>query len=789
MPTEISNGESGLSIRTKLNTLFSTVETTVDNRLSVLESGAALANINVYSSRSALVSAWTNGLIANGGLVSDGNVLYEALLDATDISDLTGLIPFGQIDLRHFTSAAGDGTTSITAALQAAITYAANSPDAAFSTPGNNRSIYIPAGLWLWDDHDSDGVMNIIRKPVTIYSDGPNTGTLVCNITDKVGFLVQPEVDVDGYPVGTVSNVNFFDLTLYNTLEPTNPTGGQSPLFTADSAGIQYDKSMGTVQNCLINNFGGGVDCLASPEGVKILNTDVNTFNDGTGAGSPVVGTAHVRIKVRRVNVGASGTKYIYNPGTGDEYYGYSNSVFIDNLNLRAGADPTFDRHEATILIEGVDGAYITNSHVAWGDLSCFLIQPRHPLTPCTNIQVSNCLIDPFPGKSSHGVLIRDNYTIGTTPASDFTFSNCSLAGCTAEGVYVNLDINGFTWVGGAIKGVGTGTETFPGSGIYTGSAGGMRFSDDVTSVNISNVTFRNVGRNSNDPCIWIEDANRVTVDNIVADGGTYGVVKVTAGSLDVKIGSITANTITGGTTIEIPSGTSQVKINEPSHIAESNVIDSATAAGTITPALGENFFRVTGTTAINTVSGSVLWDGRIFTLVFSDALTLTEAGNLYLGGHSIITEPGKAYQFVYSLAQTKVCLIGTPSYKGTWTPVLTDGTTAATMSAQEGHYEITNGMVHLTGRIVCTDITGMSGALRITGYPVAPVRTGGGNVHYASGLNLGVAGNGITVRAGTGVSYLQLMTWDTVAGPTGLTAAEITATAVFEFEAHYSIV
>ena len=256
--------------------------------------------------------------------------------------------------------------------------------------------------------------------------------------------------------------------------------------------------------------------------------------------------------------------------------------------------------------------------------------------------------------------------------------------------------------------------------------------------------------------------------------------------TIDAVIGEVLVSSISGGTSIEIPAGSQQVTVSGNSQISEAL---SLASAATITPPLGANVFYVTGNTTIQTINTAVLFAGREMTFVFASNPTLNLSGNLLLGGMTTLkVQQGKAYTFVYNAALGKVCLVGTGCEQGTWTPVLTDGTTPATHSVQEGRYTIIGDRIYLTGKITVTNITGMSGALRITGIPKSVAEAGAGNVGWASNLALTVAGNAITIKTSPGVAYLQPMTWDTVLGPTGLLATEITATTSLEFSAEYYI-
>lgn len=672
-----------------------------------LGTGAAQTSVSVYltpadvefTTRALLVTAIAAGASwPDGTILSAQGVRWEWSTGATVISDMPGALPAGQISLRHFTSAAADGTTSIAAALQAAINYAGRTSTGSISVPGDNNSVYIPPGLWLWTDHDADGVINTINHPITLWSDGPLTGVLVTNNVDDVGFLVQAENNVT---LGSnVSNVNFTGLTLWNTTVPTNPNAGRSPQFTATNAGIVYDRSMGQVNNCAIYNFGGGIDCLAVPEGVRIINSNITTTDTGEDV-SAVAGTAHIRIKVRQVDASSTGTKYQWTTASGgdDEYYAYSNSVFIDNLNLRAGATVAIDQQEATILIEGGDGFYITNSHIAWGDLACLLVQPRHPQTPLTNLQVSNCLIDPLPTKSTHGVLARDFYSNGSTPASDFIFSNCLVAGCTAEGVWIDLDVSGFQWRGGALKGVGT-----------VGGAG-IRLSGGASGCIIKDVSFRNVGATNADPCVWVESATRVAIEGLNGDGNTFSLVKVEIGSNDVVIGPCVSGAIIDDEpAFKIPGGTFQAYV---SGVSQTNASGTIASASLITLPLGLDAFYVTGTTTINTISGQTMFNGRTFTLVFEDVLTIRNVGNVDVGtGASIITRAGGAYTFTYNATENKIILVGSePGLVSYPTRALLAASVAAGASWADGTL-VSDGTVTYKASAGATDIPDLPGLL-----------------------------------------------------------------------------
>lgn len=99
--TSIANLEALSSVRTKLNYILAIQ----------------------WQTRAALLAGWSNGLIPDGLVVSDGTSLYKAVAGATSISDLTGLVPFQENTPNHYKENTTPGTTDMTAAFQAAVNY------------------------------------------------------------------------------------------------------------------------------------------------------------------------------------------------------------------------------------------------------------------------------------------------------------------------------------------------------------------------------------------------------------------------------------------------------------------------------------------------------------------------------------------------------------------------------------------------------------------------------------------------------------------------------------------
>ena len=78
-----------------------------------------------WETRAELVSDWTAGMnLPNGAVLSAGGVQYEVDDTSTDISDLVGVKPFGDVAPEHFATNATPGTSGMTQAVRDAVSYA-----------------------------------------------------------------------------------------------------------------------------------------------------------------------------------------------------------------------------------------------------------------------------------------------------------------------------------------------------------------------------------------------------------------------------------------------------------------------------------------------------------------------------------------------------------------------------------------------------------------------------------------------------------------------------------------
>ena len=118
---------------------------------------------------------------------------------------------------------------------------------------------------------------------------------------------------------------------------------------------------------------------------------------------------------------------------------------------------------------------------------------------------------------------------------------------------------------------------------------------------------------------------------------------------------------------------------------------------------------------------------------------------------------------------------------EGTWTAAFvgTSSSTPLTMSATTGTYTRIGSVVHLHGYFSVSSLNSQSGDLHMTGLPFA-VPNNNRNyssvcVGYGSNLNI-TASENLTGYTAVNTATLILSEWDSAAGTTGFTAADLSA-------------
>ena len=235
--------------------------------------------------------------------------------------------------------------------------------------------------------------------------------------------------------------------------------------------------------------------------------------------------------------------------------------------------------------------------------------------------------------------------------------------------------------------------------------------------------------------------------------------------------GTLTATTSTTGATIKLSGftnyGTIQ-DVNDVRRIWFENVGSYRTIFDL--PVSGTSFaFRTNdGTSLFNVNSGSGASVG-------TGDLTITN-GNLVMAN-------GKGIDFsaTSNSSGTMTSELLNDYEEGTWTPVISDGTNNATMTAtyNRGQYVKVGRQVTLTAYILTDSLGSVTGTIRITGIPFINGSgygyISGGVIGNAGGLNI-TAGHNITTTISTGGTYLLLNVWDDAAGATPMQASEWSA-------------
>jgi hypothetical protein len=127
---------------------------------------------------------------------------------------------------------------------------------------------------------------------------------------------------------------------------------------------------------------------------------------------------------------------------------------------------------------------------------------------------------------------------------------------------------------------------------------------------------------------------------------------------------------------------------------------------------------------------------------------------------------------------------------EGTWTPVLSDGTNNATMSANSaGSYTKIGRLIVLNASVETTSLGSVTGAIRITGLPYSNLT---GTPFYASGvagygelLNI-TAGQSVGLAINSGNAHINLNLWDAAGGISPMQASEWSADGVITFSISY---
>ena len=231
-------------------------------------------------------------------------------------------------------------------------------------------------------------------------------------------------------------------------------------------------------------------------------------------------------------------------------------------------------------------------------------------------------------------------------------------------------------------------------------------------------------------------------------------------------------------------------------------------AVQTVTPPANINIQLADGTAAAPSLNFANDTNTGIFRPT-TDEIALTEGGvegmrlnasgnvqfakNISIGGATPTTS-GSGITFPATASGSTDANTLDDYEEGTWTPVISDGTNNATMTALSGaRYTKIGNVVNFWCYVAITSLGSVSGALRITGLPftvsepIADVNLFGGFCISCSNLNI-TAGYDLTVAAQRSQTYLRIFINDSATGITALDALEWSADGEAVFCGSYTI-
>lgn len=158
----------GSAVQTLTNKTIALADNTVSGTAAQFNAAVTDALLPFgFETRAALVSFWENGKLPDGTIISDGTVQYITSSGATGISDLSGLLPFGDLTPNHFGENTTPGTTDMTAVFTAVCTYA----------NANRQPIKLLAQRYLVDG----GTISLTYPGIGLYGQGEGNNSNLAN--------------------------------------------------------------------------------------------------------------------------------------------------------------------------------------------------------------------------------------------------------------------------------------------------------------------------------------------------------------------------------------------------------------------------------------------------------------------------------------------------------------------------------------------------------------------------------------------------------------------------------
>lgn len=290
--------------------------------------------------------------------------------------------------------ATGDGVTDDTAAIQAAIDYAA-SASTAFK---NGVCVYIPGGEYV-----ISSTINVNVPQIHIKGDGFGT-QLVRNIDYGTAFLVQTDTP-------DLTKLKLVEFSDFYVLSKAADNSGS--IFKCNRCSQLW------FNDVIIQDFYRGIT-LSGCDNVWLNHCDISS---GQRYAATKTGSSLVRLEpyddaslVRTQNA----------------------NIYVNSCQLKQDTANPYIKDGLHIL--SVDGIYVTGSHIGFTE-SCITTQPFDDVANIQHVYMSSCYIDGNVEVSKYLLKIQDALTTPHTGTyTDIAFSNCGFVRPELNAVLINSD-------------------------------------------------------------------------------------------------------------------------------------------------------------------------------------------------------------------------------------------------------------------------------------------------------------------------------------------------------------
>lgn len=297
------------------------------------------------------------------------------------------------------------------------------------------------------------------------------------------------------------------------------------------------------------------------------------------------------------------------------------NEIYMSNFNCKSNTP--FMQYG--FIIRACDGVQFSNGHVGFTPESCVWINPVDNTVSIVSVMFSNVYFDGSLN-STYGVLYSDSTPGGTTKElKTHTYNGCQF-GISGTGMMVDVP----TAVGIVVSGCLFFSNTGYGCRLLQGSnhiVTGCHFSENGDVVSLTQM--------------------EIACDSCIVDCSFSGTTRVFNG---VVLNGAADNNWVRGSFNQTPNV--DIVYNTT---GQNNRIDIITdKSGTVASAailpiiFGHDVFIVTGTTNISNGIAGQGFNGWKITLLFSGALTVSDAANLNLAG-DFITTAGDTLTLIYA--------------------------------------------------------------------------------------------------------------------------------------------